>query len=128
MNCLEGVGFDRELQQNKYKMIKRQLTKLQDNLNKTTNVRGTMEVRVHKDLFSAIGYYSDSKDLRLVWMYFSNSHDGSEFPAFSINSEELISDADNHFDHLWKKAEKEAEILYISPQINLNYVKHNNSN
>lgn len=70
---------------------------------KGIQIKGSLEVKFYKNLFSPIGYYSDSKDYRIAWMYFSHSQ-GSEYPAFHIGGQDLINDTDQHFEYLWQQA------------------------
>lgn len=73
-------------------------------------VKGSIEIRAHKDIFSSIGYYSDSSEKNYVWMYFSAGYDGIKYPAFQIRHSNLEKDfnlidyVDKHFDHLWTLA------------------------
>lgn len=43
-------------------------------------------------------------------MYFSNS-EGFEYPGFDILDEDLIKEADLHFDNLWEKCLGEKNLL-----------------
>lgn len=70
---------------------------------KGIEIKGSIEIKFHKNLFSPIGYYSDSKDYRIAWMYFSHSN-GSECPAFHIGEQDLVDDTDKHFEYLWREA------------------------
>lgn len=69
---------------------------------KEQEMKGSIEVRLQKDLFSPICYYSSS-GINIVWMYFSNS-EGFEYPGFDILDEALIKEAYLHFDNLWEKS------------------------
>lgn len=80
-----------------------------------------IEVRFHKDLFSPIGYYSDSKNYRIVWRYFSDHNNGNEYPAFHISNKDLIDDAERHFDTLWQRSEK--DILKVTQNNTNNKIK-----
>lgn len=84
-------------------------------------IKGSIEVRFHKDLFSPIGYYSDSRNYRIVWMYFSDPNNGNEYPAFHISNKDLIDDAERHFDTLWQGSEK--DILKVTQNNTNNKIK-----
>jgi hypothetical protein len=90
--------------------------------NKRIPIKGSIEVKFHKNLFSPIGYYSDSKDCRIAWMYFSHSN-GGEYPAFHIGGQELMDDTDNHFEYLWKEAGALLIRITKDPTSSLNEIK-----
>ncbi len=80
-----------------------------DDLTIKSSIRGEIEVRLLKDIYSSICYFS-TKDNRssqdfmaFIWMYFFNSK-GLEYPAFEILDKQLLNDAEQHFNHLWEKA------------------------
>jgi hypothetical protein len=102
--------------------------RLQDYRSKNGAIEGSIDVRLHKDLFSPIGYYSDSQSFTLVWMYFSDHQEGSEYPAFDINNRNLIQSADNHFDNLWGRTGKEKILLQFTSLDQLNKTNEYRSN
>ncbi|BAY99832.1 hypothetical protein NIES37_38150 [Tolypothrix tenuis PCC 7101] len=109
MDCLYQSKFTRK---NNFSSISNAFLSKLDNLYQdlekhyhptSKKIKGSIEVKFHKNLFSPIGYYSDSKDCKIVWMYLSNS-DGREYPAFHIGAQDLMDDTDKHFEHLWQEA------------------------
>jgi hypothetical protein len=119
--CLEQGGFPPNSSQSslmnlsiKLKQIVEKLDRLSKN--NTSKIKGSLEVRLHKDVFSPIGYYSDSRDLALVWMYLSNHNDGHEYPALEISYSDLdqIKKIEEHFEHLWQKAVGDNLLLRIT--------------
>ncbi|NET72240.1 MAG: hypothetical protein F6K62_15260 [Sphaerospermopsis sp. SIO1G2] len=85
-------------------------------------IKGSIEVKFHRNLFSPIGYYSDSKDYRIAWMYFSHSN-GSKYPAFQIGAQDLVDDADKHFEYLWEKAGPLQMRITKDPNSSINDIK-----
>ncbi|NEP26136.1 hypothetical protein [Moorena sp. SIO3I6] len=113
IECLNHTGLTPNLEMMRslfFKLgeLKKQLIKYIKNNHK---IQGAIEVRLHKNAFSPIGYYSDCQDFTIVWMYFSDQNDGHEYPAFHINNMNLIESAENHFNNLWTKTRGEDNIL-----------------
>lgn len=99
------------------------LKKIADDLSKKeTDIKGSIEVRLQKDLFSPICYYSSS-GINIVWMYFSNS-EGFEYPGFDILDEALIKEADLHFDNLWEKSVGEPNLLLKINKVTGSSINH----
>lgn len=117
LNCLEQVGFILPSTGQMYGNLSKKLewlaralqTELSDD-----KLKGELEIRVHNNLFSSIGYYSDSVDNSLIWMYFSDHKDGIEYPALHVINQDLIKDADDHFDNLWLRSAGDGVLLKIN--------------
>ncbi|BDA65959.1 hypothetical protein CAL7716_001250 [Calothrix sp. PCC 7716] len=113
LQCIERVGFTPNLHKNNLKALSVKLERLYQQFENEKNLKGTIEIHLHKDLFSPIGYYSDSRDMRVIWMYFSNFNDGNEYPAFQTSKRELIIDTEKHFDNLWQKTVNDETSLLL---------------
>lgn len=106
--CMEEVGLKESRDR-----LRGDVTILQTIANslsgKETEIKGSIEVRLQKDLFSPICYYSSS-GINIVWMYFSNP-ESCEYPGFDILDSELINEAELHFNHLWDCSQGENNLL-----------------
>ena len=127
LNCLEGVGFTPDLGKSMLVNLSVKLTRLNKDLERfrasqNIQIKGSIEVKLHKDLFSPIGYYSDSKGFEFVWMYFSDDYEGNEYPAFHIANQELIEKTDKHFDNLWQRTVGDEILLRVTPTNNINNI------
>ncbi|MBC1241622.1 hypothetical protein GNE10_31880 [Nostoc sp. 2RC] len=117
LECLETTGhITKDVYRNRAKVFLDKLSSLcnslEDHHHRNIPIKGAIEVKLHKDLFSTIGYYSDSKDCSIVWMYFADTYaKGSEYPALHIANREIIDDVEKHFEYLWLKAVKEGIFL-----------------
>jgi hypothetical protein len=85
-------------------------------------IKGSIEVKLHKDLFSPIGYYSDSKDFEFVWMYLSDDYDGNEYPAFHMVNQQLIKKTGNHFENLWRRTQGDQILLKVTQTNHINNI------
>jgi hypothetical protein len=66
-------------------------------------IKGSLEIRMYKDFFSSISYYS-SKRMTLIGIYFSHIS-GTLCPAFQIINSEFLETAKGHFDKIWKSSQ-----------------------
>jgi len=81
-----------------------------ESLNKCSDIEGEIEVRLQKDIYSSICYFS-IKDNRcpkdfmaFVWMYLFDER-GLKHPSFEILDEQLLEDTEQHFKYLWNKSQ-----------------------
>lgn len=129
LKCLESVGFTPAFGKSMLANLSVKLNRLYEDLerlrdNRNIKIKGSIEVKLHKDLFSPIGYYSDSKGFEFVWMYFSDDYDGNEYPAFHIANQELIEKTNKHFDNLWQKTVGDEILLRVTPINNINDINN----
>jgi hypothetical protein len=68
-----------------------------------TSLNGSIEIKLHKNVFVPVCYYS-APGLTAVWMYLPDKS-GIEFPGFVVSDQELLSNMNNYFDHLWDKSD-----------------------
>ena len=80
-----------------------------DNLERDQDIKGEIEVRLQKNTYSSICYFStnsssEKKFKAFIWMYFFNEN-SLEYPAFEILEKDLLNDVERHFEHLWKQSD-----------------------
>jgi hypothetical protein len=132
--CLIKAGYINSSRKEKGKFRKRMHGTLPDKLEDLKiqlqkdygpNIKGSIEIRVHKDMFSPIGYYSDGRDNNFIWMYFSTGDEGIiEYPGFSILEDDSFAmSSDKHFDCLWEKTTPDDIILKIGRDIRGELIK-----
>lgn len=83
------------------------------------NLQGSLEIRLHRDLYPPFCYYSNQSS-KLVWIYLSNPN-GTKFPGFSIVNKELIRDIEQHFDHLWTRSSTQVLIEIKRERVSNNF-------
>ena len=128
LQCLRNVGFTDSSPEVMYGRLPSKLERLRERLEKDwfkyksgeingqEKIKGSIEVRVHKDIFSSVGYYSDSLKDNYVWMYFSSQQDDIGYPAFHIITPELIREVEKHFDSLWERATRSSRVLEVTAE------------
>ena len=107
IHCLERSGFTHHLSRATLEVLAIKFFKLSQWLKFEEDIKGSLEIRLHKDLFSPIGYYSDSQNTQIIWLYFSDRKNKNEYPAFHManNDNKLIEFTENHFNSLWQRTE-----------------------
>ena len=83
---------------------------LTESLNKCSDIRGEIEVRLQNNIYSSICYISIKDDrypedfMAFVWMYLFNDQ-SLKYPSFEILDKQLLADTEQHFEYLWNKSQ-----------------------
>ena len=88
-------------------------------------LNGSIEVRVHQDVFSPVCYYS-GPGLTAVWMYLAGK-ESVEFPGFVVSNQELLRNTDEYFKHLWDKSQTLLLVKKDHADFNSNLIPSNSS-
>jgi len=64
------------------------------------SVSGSLEIRLHRDVFSSLFCYSGPR-MTIVGLYLSHA-DGVHSPAFEVTNVAVLSQVNDHFDTLWE--------------------------
>jgi hypothetical protein len=120
LDCLNNVKFNRD-RQNLVNNLSPLLKELSRELPGKV-LQGSLEVRLHKDVFSPFCYFS-SKQLELIWIYCLNSA-GFEYPAFEILHIDIIKEISEHFETIWSKSSSSILFKFEKGEIIVDKVDH----
>ena len=100
--CIEGIsalfGFP-NLRLSLSETALGRIAKMRDMLHQS-GARGSVEVRLHKDLYSTLSYHS-SPNMTSVGFYFAHES-GTQCPCLILDDGELRREAGLHFERLWE--------------------------
>lgn len=108
LKCVENLGYERsreEITGIVHRVFRTFFNDLTEYVNKHQlegKVSGSIEVRMHKDIFSPIFYYS-GEQLDIVGLYCTVGAN-TEHPAFDIIDRDFKKELDKHFEGIWDKS------------------------
>jgi hypothetical protein len=108
LKCVENLGHDRsreEITGIVHRVFRTFFNDLTEYVNKHQlegKVSGSIEVRMHKDIFSPIFYYS-GEQLDIIGLYCTVGTN-TEHPAFDIIDRDYKKELDKHFEGIWDKS------------------------
>ncbi|HTD98173.1 MAG TPA: DUF4062 domain-containing protein [Mucilaginibacter sp.] len=101
-NLSKDYGFS-DLRRNIISVINGVISELYLRLSKKVNeIEGSLEIRLHRNVFSSLSYHSVN-DRVLLGLYYSHIS-GTHCPTFELKDEKTKSDAKKHFETLWNKS------------------------
>ena len=77
------------------------IRKLTQTLKDENAIKGSIDIRLHKDIFSSMGYFKGNHK-EIIWMHFNP--DDYSHPGFEITDSNLKNAVNDHFKLLWNQS------------------------